>query len=485
MMLERVLEMNKVSIRKFEEKDIENKVNWINDSFNNKYLHYDLPLEFEKTKIWFSNNKNNVNRYDAVIEYDGVSVGLIGLLSIDNKNKKAEYYITMGEKAYLGKGIAKKASTLLLDYAFNTLSLNKIYLYTDVNNKSAINLYESLNFKFEGTIKDDLFYGGKYIDRYMYSITKKDFEGRKNTVIQRLDIDLGNKVYIKRDDLFPFSFGGNKARKALLFFNDIKKQQCDAVVTYGSSSSNHCRVIANLATKNNIKCFIISPESNDKDTYNKKMMKLFNAEIINCALNNVKETIDGTLEMLKDKGFKPYFIPGGGHGNIGTQAYVDCYQEIKEYEKENNINFKYIFHASGTGTTQAGLVCGTLINRDDKKVIGISIARKLENGRKVVVESISDYLKHTNIQFNEEEVDSATNFTDKYICDGYGTYNTEIDSAIKKLLIECGIPLDRTYTGKAFSGMCQYLKEHNIENENVLFIHTGGTPLFFDDLKFF
>ena len=30
-----------------------------------------------------------------------------------------------------------------------------------------------------------------------------------------------NNIYIKRDDLFPFSFGGNKARKAVNFFKEI------------------------------------------------------------------------------------------------------------------------------------------------------------------------------------------------------------------------------------------------------------------------
>ena len=43
-----------------------------------------------------------------------------------------------------------------------------------------------------------------------------------------------------------------------------------------------------------------------------------------------------------------------------------------------------------------------------------------------------------------------------------------------------GIPLDATYTGKAFMGMTEYITENMIKNKNILFIHTGGTPLFFD-----
>ena len=105
-------------------------------------------------------------------------------------------------------------------------------------------------------------------------------------------------------------------------------------------------------------------------------MNLFDAKIQVVSVNEVSYTIEKTLESLKNSGKKPYFIQGGGHGNLGTRAYVDCYEEIKEYEKENGITFDYIFFASGTGTTQAGLVCGKLINNDNRKIVGISIARK-------------------------------------------------------------------------------------------------------------
>ena len=79
-----------ISIRKFEAKDVENKVKWINDPLNNTYLHYDLPLEIQKTLLWFEKNKERTDRYDAVIEVNGEPKGLIGLLEIDYRNLKAE-----------------------------------------------------------------------------------------------------------------------------------------------------------------------------------------------------------------------------------------------------------------------------------------------------------------------------------------------------------------------------------------------------------
>ena len=132
--------MEYVGIRPFAEKDIPDKVRWINDPENNQYLHYELPLEVDRTQRWFLNNKGRTDRYDAVITYDDVSVGIIGLLSI--KDVSAEFYITIGERTFLHKGIAKKASLLLLDYAFADLLLDCVYLYVEVDNISAQKLVE-------------------------------------------------------------------------------------------------------------------------------------------------------------------------------------------------------------------------------------------------------------------------------------------------------------------------------------------------------
>lgn len=303
----------------------------------------------------------------------------------------------------------------------------------------------------------------------------------EQTPIQKIQEDLnGNSFFIKREDLIGISFGGNKARKAALFFEDIKQKKADCIVTYGSSSSNHCRIIANIAAASKIPCCIISPIENNVVTFNSKLIDIFGAKVINCEVKDVRKTIERVLEDLKYKGYNPYFIQGGGHGNIGTQAYVNVYQEIKKYEEENKIFFDYIFHASGTGTTQAGLVCGKVIQQDSRKIIGISVARENPYGEQVVWNSVNEYLRANGFDTIDQ---SEVNFVDDYIVDGYGTYNEHITNIIKDVLVNEGIPLDTTYTGKAYWGMMNYIKNNNISDKNILFIHTGGTPLFFDDLE--
>lgn len=165
----------KVTIRQFERTDIPKKVAWINNPENNQFLHYDIPICVENTEKWYDSHKGEETRYDAVIEVDGFPVGTIGLLSIDHKNSKAEYYIAMGETAYKGKGVAKEASRLILMYAFEELGLNRVYLFTESENIAAQKLFERVGFVKEGLIRQDILSHGKLVDRFAYGLLREEW----------------------------------------------------------------------------------------------------------------------------------------------------------------------------------------------------------------------------------------------------------------------------------------------------------------------
>lgn len=158
----------KIAIRNFQEEDIPYKVKWINDKANNKYLHYDLPLREDRTLEWYRTLKDRDDRVDYTITCAGEPAGLIGLLNIDLNKKEAEYYICLGGEKFKGKGIASVATELLIKKAYREFGLRKIYLFTEVENVRAQKFFEKSGFKQEELLKKDLYYNGKYIDRYLY-----------------------------------------------------------------------------------------------------------------------------------------------------------------------------------------------------------------------------------------------------------------------------------------------------------------------------
>ncbi len=172
---------DEVTIRDFRWEDIPMKVQWINNPNMNQFLHYHIPLDLEGTRKWFLSKDNQIRR-DCVIEYNGTPVGLIGLLSIDRTNRKAEYYISLGEKKYEHLGIAHKATRLILDYAFYDLSLNKVYLNVDAENEAACRLYSRSGFQCEGLFRQDLMHRGCLIDRKRFAILRQDYISPKESV---------------------------------------------------------------------------------------------------------------------------------------------------------------------------------------------------------------------------------------------------------------------------------------------------------------
>ena len=64
-----------------------------------------------------------------------------------------------------------------------------------------------------------------------------------DTPIQRLDFpnERNVRLYCKREDLLPFSLGGNKVRIGRAFFKDMMEKGKDCMIVYGNSRSNLCR----------------------------------------------------------------------------------------------------------------------------------------------------------------------------------------------------------------------------------------------------
>jgi D-cysteine desulfhydrase len=299
-----------------------------------------------------------------------------------------------------------------------------------------------------------------------------------------------NRIFIKRDDLLPFNFGGNKTRIAEEFLDNMLHRNCSCMVGYGNARSNLSRALAGICFSRGIKCYIISPDDDNGtciNTFNSKMVLKTATKIIRCPKSEVFECVSGTLDRLYQCGENPYYIFGNSHG-IGNEAvpvaaYDKVFNEILVQENELKVKFDYIFLACGTGMTQAGLLAGKYKNQSDIKIVGISIARKTDKEKPVIRNILGAYSDASGFNIPELWYNDNVDVEDSYLDGGYGQYSEPIVHCIENTFYINGIPLDPTYTGKAFHGMLKYIDERNINNKNILFIHTGGTPLFFDFIR--
>lgn len=97
---------------------------------------------------WFATLQTRKDRLEFVIVLivNDQPLGTIGLSGIDSERAEAEYGILIGESKWRGRGIAREASELLLEYAFSTLNLKRIILNLFADNQSARALYDQLGF---------------------------------------------------------------------------------------------------------------------------------------------------------------------------------------------------------------------------------------------------------------------------------------------------------------------------------------------------
>ncbi|HAS8600273.1 TPA: pyridoxal-phosphate dependent enzyme [Vibrio vulnificus] len=274
------------------------------------------------------------------------------------------------------------------------------------------------------------------------------------------------KLRIKRDDLLPYYLGGNKVRKNTFIINSLKKKP-DVIITNGGSESNHARVCALMAAQSGIHCHLIlhgSPVESAFLSGNEFFLDATKCTVEYVSAERISNRIDECQKYYESLGNIVCVIPGGGHSIEGATAYVDAVNELENIPD-------YIFLASGTGATHAGILAGVKSRGWSTKVVGISVARMLPRGAKAVYELYEPLCQSYGLVPSENDI----LFLDSYTFGGYGIYNKVLLDFIRNFIAFTGVPIDPTYTGKAMFALFDLIRNGTVsKNSNILFWHTGG-----------
>jgi len=282
-------------------------------------------------------------------------------------------------------------------------------------------------------------------------------------------------IRVVRDDIFPFIGGGSKARKALYYEAYLKKHGFNAVVTCGGIQSNHNRAIALMAARNGWKCHLCIQGSEErffKEKGNALLDRLSGAECELIQPSDTAEAMDDAMKKLVLQGYKPFYVHGGGHDLPGGIAFVDAVESLKNDSDQFDYKPDFIFLASGTGSTQAGILVGLdRVGWSDVKVIGISVARQYNRGKQVIVDFANMLADHYGMQTRYDDV---VHFCTEYLCGGYENYSPFMVAYLEQVMTSTGLVFDTTYSGKAFYGMMDLIKKNYLQGKKILFWHTGG-----------
>jgi len=156
--------MPKLKLAPLEWKFWKTYLDWINDEEISRLLDRHLPVtELEHQDFFRTLIRNKAHIFFSVLKGPKkIFLGVCALKNIDAKNRKAELYICLDGKKGRGQGLGQEAVKELLDYAFDRLNLNRVYLYTPGYNQAAIRCYQKVGFVREGEFLEDIYADGRY-----------------------------------------------------------------------------------------------------------------------------------------------------------------------------------------------------------------------------------------------------------------------------------------------------------------------------------
>jgi D-cysteine desulfhydrase len=299
----------------------------------------------------------------------------------------------------------------------------------------------------------------------------------------------GPNIYIKRDDLLGLAGGGNKTRKLEFLVADALENSADTLITCGAVQSNHCRLTLAAAVKEGLKCRLVLEERvagsyNPEASGNNFLFRLLGVEKITVVPggSDMMAEMQKIADELTTQGRKGYVIPGGGSNPIGATGYVACAEEILSQLSDTEYRIDRVVCASGSTGTHAGLVTGLCGNSANMPVVGINVSRTKEEQEPMVYDLVQRTAKYLDVK-TDIPTDAVVCFGD-YVGPGYSLPTPAMAEAVRLLARTEGILLDPVYTGKAMAGLIDLVRKGYFKKEeNILFVHTGGSPALYVYMK--
>ncbi len=155
-----------------EDKDI--LFNWINDARLVRFNAPFQPVSWASHCTWFDGLGKDPSRTILAIRKRGESglIGTIQLFAIHTVHRSAELSIRIGNEVDQGKGFGSESLQLALQFAWDDLNLNRVYLHVFADNARAISSYRKSGFVEEGKLRSAAYINGKWLDVLVMGILK-------------------------------------------------------------------------------------------------------------------------------------------------------------------------------------------------------------------------------------------------------------------------------------------------------------------------
>lgn len=304
-------------------------------------------------------------------------------------------------------------------------------------------------------------------------------------LLPRLSEALGGpRLWVKREDCTGLGFGGNKLRKLDFVLRAALDAGADTIVSGGVVQSNSQRQVAAAAAKLGLECHLAvyhgrlkPPTAEYESSGNALLNRLYGAHLHDVPWTGKRnEAIVSLSKRLEAEGRKPYVVPYGVSSGLGAVAYTETAIEIARQAQKLGFTPDAIVHCTGSAGTQADLVLGASHVLPDTRIVGIDIDAEPERVHGDVVTYGREAAQLLELEFDQGKVEVVAGHAGP----AYGIVHEATWEAIRLAARLEALILDPVYSGKGLAGLMALVREGRwSEQNNVVFVHTGGTPALF------
>lgn len=144
---------------------------WLHRSDIAEKIGVRVPFSQEEQLEWFEQLKTDSTKIVFAIcrLNDDVHIGNVSLDLIDRRHRNARLCIFVADQSMRGEGVGSEAIELLLEYAFDRLSMHKVWCKTNSDDRRVVGFYQKLGFIQEGVWREHEIINGKFHDKILFA----------------------------------------------------------------------------------------------------------------------------------------------------------------------------------------------------------------------------------------------------------------------------------------------------------------------------
>lgn len=171
-------------LRSIEDNELEMMWIWRNMPAVRANMYTQHVISYEEHLAWWTKTRRRTDQKYYMYELAGTPSGIAAFTDFDTENQTAAWAFYTAPVATRGAG--SKMEYLMLERAFDTFRLHKLYCEVLAFNASVVKLHQKFGFKIEGIFREQRNVDGGFVDVYRLGILSGEWHEHRQAMYERL-----------------------------------------------------------------------------------------------------------------------------------------------------------------------------------------------------------------------------------------------------------------------------------------------------------